>query len=69
MRVTSELFDFKLVNKLICTGCNGYKLVEQKTNEWKFPVPVPTKQQLEEYAKKLEGESEAMRKCKSNEEP
>lgn len=67
MEVISKEFDFKYVNKLICTECNGYKTIEQTTNEWKFPVPLPTKEQLEEYAKKLEGESLAMRQCKNNE--
>jgi uncharacterized UBP type Zn finger protein len=42
LKETSKLFDFKSVNRLVCLGCNGYKNIEQTTNEWKFPVPLPT---------------------------
>lgn len=44
---TTKEFDFYSANKLICLTCNGVKVNRVKTNEWKFPVPHPTKQQLE----------------------
>jgi hypothetical protein len=39
---------------LVCEGCNGYKLVEAKTNEWKFPVPPPSEEDIEKYYEQLD---------------
>lgn len=29
---TTKNFNFETVNRLVCEGCNGYKIVEAKTN-------------------------------------
>lgn len=39
---TTKLFSFQTVNRLVCEGCNGYKLVDATTNEWKFPISPPS---------------------------
>lgn len=65
---TAKVFDFKMVNKLVCVECNGYKLIEQETNQWKFPVPLPTKQQVQLHEAKMKNETDEVRKTKENEE-
>lgn len=48
-----RLFNFSSVNQLVCTQCQGYKQVKESTNEWKFPVPPPTQQEVEQFYKNL----------------
>ena len=63
-------FDFVSANKLVCMGCQGVKIIENKTNEWKFPVPHPTQPQLDEFYKTLSHEEDdKLREAKKNEEP
>lgn len=66
---TTKNFNFQYVNRMVCTGCNGYKINEVKTNEWKFPVPTPTKEDIEKYYQTLENVDSETRKAKLCEDP
>ena len=47
-------FSFQTTNQLVCVGCNGIKEINQKTNQWKFPVPPPSEKDLETFYTNLE---------------
>jgi ubiquitin carboxyl-terminal hydrolase 5/13 len=66
---TTRNFNFQTLNRLVCEGCNGYKLVEAKTNEWKFPVPLPTQAHIDAYYQKLDQEDSETKKAKLCEDP
>jgi uncharacterized UBP type Zn finger protein len=61
---TTRHFNFETVNRLVCEGCNGYKLVDAKSNEWKFPVPSPTQDDIEKYYKQLDNQDSETKKAK-----
>jgi ubiquitin carboxyl-terminal hydrolase 5/13 len=66
---TTSHFAFQTVNRLVCEGCNGYKLVAAKTNEWKFPVPPPSPLDIDRYYQQLDSQSSETRKAKLCEDP
>lgn len=62
----SELFDYQMCNRLVCVQCGNYKLVNEKTNLWKFPVPPPSSKDVEAFYNYLEGlKDEDLKKAKT----
>ena len=61
---TTRFFNYQAVNRLVCGGCNGFKTVETKTNEWKFPILPPSEEQNKNYYQVLEGLDAETRKSK-----
>lgn len=53
-----SLFNFKQTNQLVCVKCNGYKQINEGSNEWKFPVPHPTQQDIDNFNEKFEKETD-----------
>lgn len=69
-QVIPKYFSFEATNQLVCLGCNGVKEINQKTNEWKFPVPPPSQKDLEVYYANLENEkNEELKASKLCEDP
>jgi uncharacterized UBP type Zn finger protein len=67
---TSSLFDYKLCNRLVCQSCHNYKLVNEKTNLWKFPVPPPNQSDIDTFNEFVENLQDLdMKKAKACEEP
>lgn len=65
-KVTSDIFNYKLTNRLVCQGCQNYKLVDEKTNLWKFPVPPPSKQDIDAFYENVANlKDENIRKAKA----
>lgn len=66
----SKNFGFETVNRLVCTGCSGYKDITEGTNEWKVPVPPPTQKDIDAYYENLANEKdEKLKASKEFEDP
>ena len=65
-----QLFHFTQTNQMVCIQWNGYKQINENTNEWKVPVPPPTQADLDIFYHGLENEkNEELKKSKLCEEP
>ena len=66
----SKLFGFTICSKMVCMKCNGIKLVENPSTEFKFPVPSPSKKDIDTFYESLNSiTAEKLKESKMSEDP